>query len=198
MYCDEPRIGLGAMLMLDGRVIAYASWQLKIHEKNYGIYTALSIRNSSCIEDLEALSIRHSMKANVVANALSRKAESTSSLTNLPVVERPLAIDVQALANQFVRLDVLELIWVLAFVVARSSLLDCIKAHQFDDPHVLVLKDTVQRGSAKEVMIDHDGVIRLQIQICVPNVDELRELILKETYGSHYSIHQVYRRCTMT
>ncbi|GJV78138.1 putative reverse transcriptase domain-containing protein [Tanacetum coccineum] len=35
VYCDASRKGLGAVLMLREKVIAYASRQLKIHEKNY-------------------------------------------------------------------------------------------------------------------------------------------------------------------
>ncbi|GJW55831.1 putative reverse transcriptase domain-containing protein [Tanacetum coccineum] len=35
VYCDASRKGLGAVLMQKGEVIAYASSQLKIHEKNY-------------------------------------------------------------------------------------------------------------------------------------------------------------------
>ncbi|GKC68819.1 putative reverse transcriptase domain-containing protein [Tanacetum coccineum] len=35
VYCDASGIGLGCMLMQRGKVIAYASRQLKIHEKNY-------------------------------------------------------------------------------------------------------------------------------------------------------------------
>jgi len=35
VYCDASRIGLGCVLMQHGKVIAYASRQLKNHEKNY-------------------------------------------------------------------------------------------------------------------------------------------------------------------
>ncbi|KAD5960399.1 hypothetical protein E3N88_11871 [Mikania micrantha] len=35
VYCDAPRQGLGCVLMQRDKVIAYASRQLKIHEKNY-------------------------------------------------------------------------------------------------------------------------------------------------------------------
>ncbi|GKE45754.1 putative reverse transcriptase domain-containing protein [Tanacetum coccineum] len=35
VYCDASGLGLGCVLMQRGKVIAYASRQLKIHEKNY-------------------------------------------------------------------------------------------------------------------------------------------------------------------
>ncbi|GJU12795.1 reverse transcriptase domain-containing protein [Tanacetum coccineum] len=35
VYCDASRIGLGCVLIQRGKVIAYASRQLKIHKKNY-------------------------------------------------------------------------------------------------------------------------------------------------------------------
>jgi hypothetical protein len=35
VYCDASKMGLGGVLMQNGQVIAYASRQLKIHERNY-------------------------------------------------------------------------------------------------------------------------------------------------------------------
>ena len=35
VYCDASRQGLGCVLMQDGKVVAYASWQLRPHEGNY-------------------------------------------------------------------------------------------------------------------------------------------------------------------
>ncbi|GKF17088.1 putative reverse transcriptase domain-containing protein, partial [Tanacetum coccineum] len=65
VYCDASHQGLGALLMKREKVIAYASRQLKPHEENY---TTISMaQNYDC-------EIRyHPRKANVVADALSRK-----------------------------------------------------------------------------------------------------------------------------
>ena len=35
IYCDASNQGLGCVLMQRGKLIAYASWQLKTHEVNY-------------------------------------------------------------------------------------------------------------------------------------------------------------------
>ena len=35
VYCDASRVGLDCVLIKRGKVISYASRQLKVHEKNY-------------------------------------------------------------------------------------------------------------------------------------------------------------------
>ncbi|GKF24880.1 putative reverse transcriptase domain-containing protein [Tanacetum coccineum] len=78
VYCDASIKGLGAVLMQREKVIAYASRQLKIHEKNY---TTHDLELGAVRRWLELLSdydceIRyHTRKANVVADALSRKEQ---------------------------------------------------------------------------------------------------------------------------
>jgi len=121
------RVGLGCVLMQHGKVIAYASRQLKRHEQNYPthdlqmatvifalkiwrhylygetceIYTDhkslnyifeqrnLNLRQRRWMEllkDYDCTILYHPGKANVVADALSRK--SMSSLSHLTAINR--------------------------------------------------------------------------------------------------------------
>ena len=50
VYCDASKDGLGCVLMQEGRVIAYASRQLRRHELNYPTH------------DLELAAVVHALK----------------------------------------------------------------------------------------------------------------------------------------
>jgi hypothetical protein len=50
VYCDASRQGLGCVLMQDGKVVAYASRQLRPHELNYPTH------------DLELAAVVHALK----------------------------------------------------------------------------------------------------------------------------------------
>ncbi|XP_070029076.1 uncharacterized mitochondrial protein AtMg00860-like [Nicotiana sylvestris] len=58
--------------------------------------------------------------------------------------------------------------------------LTMIKARQFDDLHMLVLREAVLQGGDKEATIGEDGVLRLQGRLYVPNIDSLRKKILRK------------------
>jgi hypothetical protein len=50
IYCDASGQGLGCVLMHDGHMVAYASWQLRKHEAHYPTY------------DLELTIVVHALK----------------------------------------------------------------------------------------------------------------------------------------
>ena len=61
VYSDASRKGLGFVLMQNGRVIAYASRQLKKHEQNYPTHDLELAAVVFFSKDLETLSIRCSL-----------------------------------------------------------------------------------------------------------------------------------------
>ena len=138
VYCDASGVGLGCVLMQHGKVVAYASRQLKVHEKNYpthdlelaavvfalkiwrhylygvhvDIFTdhkslqyifkqrELNLRQRRWLEllkDYDVDILYHLGKANVVADALSRR--SMGSLAHIDTDKRVMTKKVHRLAS---------------------------------------------------------------------------------------------------
>ena len=191
-------------LELAAVVFALKQWRHYLYGVKCEIYTDhrslqyvftqkdLNLRQRRWMEQLKDYDITilyHQGKANVVADALSRKAGSMGSLAHLQASRRPLAREVQTLANDLMRLEVNEKGGLLASVESKSSFLDKIKGKQFDDEKLSRIQDKVLRGEAKEPQIDEEGVLRIKGRVCVPRVDDLINTILTEAYSSKYSIH---------
>ena len=97
------------------------------------------------LKDYDITILYHPGKANVVADALSRKTRSMGSLAHLYVSRCPLAREVQTLSNDFVRLEVLEKRGFLDCVEARSSFLDKIKGNMFADERLWYCEERLKK-----------------------------------------------------
>ncbi|KAI3776397.1 hypothetical protein L1987_46178 [Smallanthus sonchifolius] len=195
VYCDASNQGLGCVLMQRGKVIAYASRQLKIHEKNYtthdlelgAVVFALKIwrhylYGTKCVVFTDHKSLQHIFnqkelnmrqrrwvellndydceiryhpgKANVVADALSRKEH-----VMLQSVKIHSDIQVRILAAQ--RVSVTE-------------------GNMYME---------MSCGAEFQLETKTNGLLYFLDRIWVPDRDDLRAFIMTEAHKSRYSIH---------
>ena len=129
----------------------------------------------------------HPGKANVVADALSRKI--MASTYGQSVERQGITKDLCQLASLGVHLLESPDKGVIVQNAGESSLVVEVKEKQYTDPILLKLKENVQQGMTKAFELTQEGVLRCQNRLCVPNVDELRKRIMMEAHHSRYSVH---------
>ncbi|GJQ97807.1 reverse transcriptase domain-containing protein [Tanacetum coccineum] len=200
VYCDASNQGLGCVLMQRGKVIAYASRQLKIHEKNYTthdlelgavvfalkiwrhylygtksvIYTdhkslqhifdqkELNMRQRRWIElfsDYECEIRYHPGKANVVADALSRKERLK------PKRVRAMAMTVQSGMREKIQ-------------VAQSKAL---KQENILMENLHGLDQQMEKKVGESLYF--------MDRIWVPLIGDMRTMIMDEAHKSKYDVH---------
>ncbi|GJY88493.1 retrotransposon protein, putative, ty3-gypsy subclass [Tanacetum coccineum] len=200
VYCDASHKGLGAVLMQREKVIAYASRQLKVHEKNYtthdlelgAVVFALKmwrhyLYGTKCVVFTDHKSLQHILdqkelnmrqrrwlellsdydceiryhpgKANVVADALSRKERSKPLRVRALVMTIGLNLPKQILSAQS----------------------EARKEENFinEDLH----------GMINKLEPRADRTLCLNNQSWIPCFGDLRALIMHESHKSKYSIH---------
>nr|GEY94088.1 putative reverse transcriptase domain-containing protein [Tanacetum cinerariifolium] len=167
VYCDASHKGLGAVLMQREKVIAYASRQLKIHEKNYTTHD-LELGQRRWLELLSDYDcdIRcHPGKANVVADALSRK-------------ERDKPLRVRAL------------VMTISLNLPKQILKAQIEALKLENLKKEDVGGMIRMDIPKERLEPRtDGTLCLHDRSWLPCYDDLRSMIMHESHKSKYSIH---------
>ena len=78
----------------------------------------------------------------------------------------------------------------LASFVVRPFLVDQIKERQMQDKKLVIEIQKIMNEEASEGFnITQDGMLTLRGRICVPDVDDLRKLIMEEAHCSAYAMH---------
>src|ERR1044072_9464259 len=224
VYCDASLQGLGCVLMQHRKAVAYASRQLKFHERNYpthdldvaAVVFALKIwrhllygstftifsdhKSLKYLFDQKELNMRqrrwmeymkdydftlqyHPGKANVVVDALSRKAVHVSTLmmSQLRMIEEfrdfGLSVEVSPEKSSF------------RMVTISNDLSKEIRGKQLLDEQLVEKRTWIPLGKAPDLEVGTDNVLRCKGRVCVPNDEELRKRIIDEGHRSRLSLH---------
>ena len=202
IFSDASLNGLGCVLMQKGNVVAYASRQLKAHEKNYPthdlesaailfalkiwrhylygekcfIYTdhkslkylpsqrVLNLRQRrwmELIKDYDCMMDYHPGKANVVADALSRKS-------------------MQTLRSLNAHLSLSDDGTIVAELIARPEMLNRVLEAQKRDEKISAIVKHIGDGKETKSEVKEDGSLYYKDRVCVPNDCELKKAILED------------------
>ncbi|GJZ33838.1 putative reverse transcriptase domain-containing protein [Tanacetum coccineum] len=176
VYCDASKKGLGSVLMQREKVIAYASRQLKIHEKNYTTHD-LELRARRWLELLSDYNCEiryHPGKANVVVDAMSRK-------------EREPPLSVQALVMTIG----LNLPKQILDAQTKAQKPENIKNEDVGGMLVESSKDP-EKFRTEKLEPCADGTLCFNGRSWLPCYGDLRNVIMHESHKSKYSIHPGY------
>ncbi|GKA94226.1 putative reverse transcriptase domain-containing protein [Tanacetum coccineum] len=183
IYCDASHKGLGVVLMQNEKVIAYASRQLKIHEKNYTTHDLdlqhildqkeLNMRQRRWLEllsDFDCEIRYHPGKANVAADALRMKERE-------PLWVRALVMTIG--------LDLPKKI-LEAQTEARKP--ENLKS---EDVGGMLIKASREPGKLRKEKLEPraDETLCLNNRSWLPCYGDLRTLIMHESHKSKYSVH---------
>ena len=227
VYTDACGTGLGAVLMQKDKVVAYASRQLKPHERNYPTHDLelaaivfalkmwrhyllgvrfelftdhkslkylfsqkdLNLRQQRWLEFLASYDFGIAYtpgKGNAVADALSRRHAGLGAMfSEWKSLEYLAGFDFRPRCELEPEM--------LANLSIRPTLVERIGESQKRDDKLVKIIRELESGldpeKDKGFEVDREGWLRKQGRLVVPDIDELRSEVLKESHQSKLTIH---------
>ncbi|GKA73550.1 putative reverse transcriptase domain-containing protein [Tanacetum coccineum] len=197
VYCDAFGLGLGCVLMQRGNVIAYASRQLKIHEKNYtthdlelgAVVFALKIWIHYLYGTKSVMYTDHKSLQHVFSQKeLNMRQHRWIELSNdyeCKIRYHPgkaNVVDDALSRKERVKPKIIRAM----NMTLQSSIKDKILAAQEEASDKLA---QMQQGMDEQMKHSSDGALYYLDQIWVPLKDDVRTLIIDEAHKSKYYVH---------
>jgi hypothetical protein len=127
-------------------------------------------------------------KANVVADALSRKSTDTQPMSQ--EFPKELLMDLERLEIQCLEVKSLGSLSTMKVMEERQSDLKyTIFRRQSEDPFIEEEIRRIEEGRPSEFRLGDSNSLWFHNRICVPDIPEIKQLILKEAHETPYSIH---------
>ncbi|KAG8492955.1 hypothetical protein CXB51_010214 [Gossypium anomalum] len=181
VYSDASRVGLGCVLMQEGKVVAYASRQLKPHEGNYpthdlelaAVIFALKIwrhylYGERCIIYTDHKSLKYLLTQKEL-NLRQRRWIELLKDYDCSIEYHP------GKANE------------VADALSRRT----IKEKQLKDESLVAHFQQVEEGETSEFGLNSEGVLCFRGRICVLKDSNLRQSILKKAHGGLCAMHPI-------
>ena len=122
------------------------------------------------IKDYDCVIEYHPGKANVVADALSRKLVQTLQVLNAHL----------SLSDDGA---------IVAELVAKPNLLNRVLEAQKNDEKISAIVSRIGEGKEIEFSVNEDGSLHYKDRVCIPSDSEFKIAILEEAHSGSFAMH---------
>ena len=211
IFSDASLNGLGCVLMQEGKVVAYASRQLKPHENNYpthdlklaAIVFALKIWRHYLYEEKCFIYTDHkSLKYFPSQRELNLRQRRWMELIKYydcvidyhpgkanVVVNALSRKTMQTLRTLNAHLSLTDDGTIVTELIARPSFLNRVLEAQKKDEKIVVIVSQIGNGKEIEFIVNEDWVLYYKDRVCVPDDNDLRKAILEKAHSGSFVIH---------
>ncbi|KAL0534776.1 hypothetical protein IC582_029069 [Cucumis melo] len=205
IYSDAFKKGLGCVLMQQGKVVAYASRQLKSHEQNYpthdlelaAVVFALKIwRHYLYGEKIQIFTDHKSLKYFFTQKELNMRQRRWLELVkdyDCEILYHPGKANVAPLHRDLERTEIAVSVGAVTMQLAQLTVQPTLRQRIIDaqgnDPYLVEKRGLAEAGQAVEFSLSSDGGLLFERRLCVPSDSAVKTELLSQAHNSSFSMH---------